>query len=287
MAEQFSIHALCQNLGVSRSGYYEHKAKAERPRLQDDQRIISHMRTIHDDGRQAYGIRRMRRELGKIEIRCGSVRTSRLMAQAGLHSSAARRFRPQTTDSSHALPVSPNLLRTEQPPTSPDKVWVSDITYLWTKEGWVYLATVMDLFSRRIVGWHCDSTMETKLIIGAMTKALKSRKPPKGLIFHSDRGSQFASRDFRHLLSQHKIVQSMSRKGNCYDNAAKESFYGRFKVECYHRANAETLRDAQLIVFDHIEGFYNPTRSHSSLNYCSPVEFENAYWNNVQKAACA
>jgi putative transposase len=215
----------------------------------------------------------------KRDIGCGSARVGRLMDEGGLRPELGQRFCPQTTDSAHGLPVAPNLLREHGALTAPNQVWSSDITYLWTRQGWVYLATVMDLFSRTIAGWHIEPTIEARLVLTAISKAIAARRPARGLLFHSDQGSQYASTSVRNLLVQHGIRQSMSRRGNCYDNAAQESFFGRFKRECYHRHDVAGLHEARLITFDHIEGFYNTRRLHSSLQFRSPHQFEQAYWS--------
>ena len=185
-----------------------------------------------------------------------------------------RSFRPQTTDARHPHPIAPNVLATRPRPQAVDRVWVSDITYVFTTQGWLYLAAVMDLYSRKIVGWATADHLQTSLVAAALKNALNTRHPRPGLLHHSDRGCQYASADYRQVLSSLKALPSMSGKGNCYDNANMESFWSTLKTESLHRQQFQTHHQAQLAIFDYIETFYNPKRLHSALGYCSPVEYE-------------
>jgi transposase InsO family protein len=197
------------------------------------------------------------------------------MKKLGIKPRVKKKFRVQTTDSNHDHPIAPNLLDQVFTAERPNQVWLSDITYIPTGEGWLYLASILDLFSRSIVGWSMSSSLEAAGAIAALKMAVDRRSPPSGLIHHSDRGVQYACKDYRKLLKQHGIVPSMSRKGNCYDNAMKESFFHTLKTELVVHENYRTREEARASLFDYIEAFYNRQRSHSSLGYCSPLEFEN------------
>ena len=197
------------------------------------------------------------------------------MRQAGLAGRQRRRFRVRTTDSAHGLPIAPNRLLVSAPPPQPDRVWVSDITYVATAQGWLYLAAVMDLCSRRIVGWAMAASLQESLVLGALQMALNHRQPLTGLIIHSDRGSQYAGKAYRKLLAQHGLLASMSRRANCYDNAAMESFWSTLKMECLFRHRFPGHAEARQAIFRYIEAFYNPRRLHSALGYRSPLDFES------------
>lgn len=205
------------------------------------------------------------------------------MRRAGLTVKVKRKFR-LTTDSKHGLPIAENLLDRQFEQKAPNTAWVSDITYIWTDEGWMYLATTMDLFSRKIVGWAMDDHMRTDLVTRALQMAIEKRRPAPGLIHHSDRGSQYASKEFRKLLKKHGILPSMSRKGDCWDNAVMESFYRSLKVERVHRDRYKDHRQARTAVFEYIEAFYNTVRMHSTLGYQSPNEFEAKHFTEVSAA---
>jgi transposase InsO family protein len=260
-------------LEVSRSGFYAWLKREESARSREDRRLLSEIKEIHKGSRGTYGVPRVHEELRTRGKRCGKNRVARLMRGAGLQSKVRRRFR-KTTDSSHSRPVAPNLLEGKPVPERPNEVWVADITYIPTAEGWLYLASIMDLCSRLIVGWSMDATLKTSLVLGALRMALGRRSPGRGLIHHSDRGSQYASEAYQEVLREHGIACSMSRKGNCYDNAFKESFYHTLKTElvCHERYPSRTA--ARASVFDYIEVFYNRERRHSSIGYHTPSEFE-------------
>jgi transposase InsO family protein len=229
----------------------------------------------HRESRQTYGSPRIRIWLQEHGQSCGRQRISRLMREAGLNSRLRRRFRPVSlTDSNHDLPVAPNLLRDLATPLQRDAVWVADITYVETTEGWLYVSGVLDRYTRRCVGWAMGDTLATTLPLAALDMALKQRKPSAGLVHHSDRGVQYASTAYRQRLAQAGVIPSMSRRGNCYDNAAMESFWSSLKRELVHRCKFATRAQAKAAIFEWIEVFYNRTRFHSALGFKSPVDFE-------------
>lgn len=235
--------------------------------------LLSEIRVIHRKSRETYGSPRVTAELRDRGIRCGRNRVARIMRDNGICAKMRRKFK-RTTDSRHNLPVAANLLDQDFAVGRPNSVWAGDITYVPTDEGWLYLATVLDLYSRQVVGWSMKRRMTRDLVVDALKQAVGRRKPPPGLIHHSDRGSQYASGEFQELLNKHGFLCSMSRKGNCYDNACVESFFGTLKTEmiCFERY--KTRDDARRSIFEYIEVFYNRQRKHSTLGYKSPVEFE-------------
>lgn len=271
--DEFSIALLCQVMEVSVSSYYAWQKRPESERKEENQQIVAKIKDIHKQSRQTYGSPRMYVELKKQNISCSENRVARLMK---LHQIAAKRKRRfvVTTDSKHDLPVAENILNQNFQATKSDQKWATDITYIWTKEGWLYLAVVLDLFSRKIVGWAMDANMERWLVINALKMALQSRHPPKGLLHHSDRGSQYASNDYQQVLSDNNICCSMSRKGNCYDNAVMESFFATLKQELVYHHLYQDRKEAKQEIFEYIQVWYNRKRSHSSLGYLSPEEFE-------------
>jgi transposase InsO family protein len=271
----------CQTLAVSRSGYHAHKLKHRRPRLIEDTALAAEVHTAFQLGRHAYGAPRIRKQLHGTGRKAGTRRISRLMRQQGLRVQQKRRFLPRTTITDKDSPIAANLLLKAPAPHRLNQVWVTDITYLPTKQGWLYLAAEMDLYSRRIIGWSTHHTLETLLPAKALEKALATRGPQlDGLLHHSDRGCQYTSAAFRSRLSLSGITQSMSRSGNCYDNAAIESFWASLKAECFSGPEPLTHAQANSMLFDYIETFYNPSRLHSSLGYLSPIDFENSLNNN-------
>lgn len=271
------IQTLCTLLRVSRSGYYDWCARARqpRPRAQANAALAGRLHQLYHQHERVYGSPRLHRLLQAEGRRCGRHRVARLMRQAGLVGRQRRRFRVRTTDSTHGLPIAPNRLLAAAPPPQPDRIWVSDITYVATASGWLYLAAVMDLCSRRIVGWAMANHLEQSLVLAAVRMALASRQPAAGLIIHSDRGSQYAGVAYRRLLVQHGSLASMSRRANCYDNAAMESFWSTLKMECLFRSRFTTHADARQAIFRYIEAFYNPRRLHSALGYRSPLDYES------------
>lgn len=269
------MQRICAALGVSRSGYYAHCHKPGGARRRQDAELRGAVAECFKASRQTYGTPRLRMDLRGLGHRVGRRRIARLMREQGLRPKQKRRFVPRTTDSRHGRPVAPQKLLGRAATDAPGQVWVSDITYIPTGEGWLYLAAEMDLFSRRIVGWDARGHMERSLVIGALENAVAASSGPlRGLLHHSDQGSQYASHDFGAALGALGIEPSMSRRGNCYDNAAMESFWATLKAECFDREMPTTRRQARSMIFDYIETFYNPRRRHSSLGYLSPVQFE-------------
>jgi len=274
MAQEYPIKDLCQVLCVARSSYYAWRRRPPSRRTLDNRLMRERLATLFISHRQVYGSPRLTVCLQRLGIPCSRNRVARQMRALQLKARQKRAFKPKTTHSNHPHPIAPNLLGTAPKPQAPNRVWVSDISYIFTAQGWLYLAAVMDLYSRRIVGWATSPSLETSLVKEALQQAWLKRRPAPGLLHHSDRGIQYASSAFRALLHSYKIQPSMSRRANCYDNAAMESFWSSLKTECLHRKNFQTHHQAQLALFDYIETFYNPKRLHSALNYQSPLDFE-------------
>ena len=276
MKDEYSILSLCANLAVSPSGYYAWQQRRTRPspRALANQALTQTIGHLHAQSRQTYGSPRLVAALRQQGHHHGRNRIARLMKASGLCGRQRRRFRVQTTDSNHDQPIAPNRLAQAPKATAPNQLWVADITYIQTQEGWLYLAAILDLYSRKIVGWAMSQQIDTSLVLSALEMALRHRQPPANLLFHSDRGVQYASTVYRHALSQAGLVASMSRKGNCYDNATMESFWSTLKLELIYRRNFETRIQARSQIFDFIETFYNRQRSHSALGFHSPVDFE-------------
>jgi putative transposase len=273
MASVYNICELCRALGVSRSGYYAWQGRGPGPRAQQNQLLRSKLKELFDGNRRVYGSPRLTVSLRKEGLRCSRNRVARHMRALGLRARQKKAFKPRTTDSHHPHPIAPNRLAGTKA-QAPNEVWVSDITYVSTQQGWVYLAGVMDLCSRKIVGWATANHLQSSLVKEAMNQAIANRSPGPGLLSHSDRGVQYASGDYRQLLEKISSVPSMSAAGCCYDNAAMESFWSTLKTEWLHDKDFRTLREAELAIFDYIETFYNPRRLHSALGYQSPVDFE-------------
>jgi len=269
----YGVDLLCRVLGVSRSGFYASRTRAVSPRQQTDQQLAVHVAAAHAASRQRYGSPRVHHELRTQGHEIGRHRVARMMREQGLQARKTRRFQT-TTDSNHGLPVAANVLDRQFTVDAPNVAWVSDITYLWTREGWLYLAVILDLFSRRVVGWTLSDQIDRRLVLDALAMALRNRRPGPGLLFHSDRGSQYASDDVQACLKAHGIVGSMSRKGNCWDNAVAESFFSTLKMELVHDADWRTHAQAMAAVAEYIEIFYNTQRRHSALGYLSPMAFE-------------
>jgi transposase InsO family protein len=276
MKNDFSILSLCRTLEVSTSGYYDwhQRQVCPGPRALENQTLAQEIGLIHAQSRHTYGSPRVMHELRKKGQRHGRHRIARLMKEKGLCGRQKGRHRVRTTDSNHDHPIAPNRLAQAPRATAPNQLWVADITYIETAEGWLYLAGVLDLYSRKIVGWAMSERIDTSLVLKALAMALVHRAPPANLLFHSDRGVQYASGDFRHALGQASLLASMSRKGNCYDNATMESFWSTLKLELVYRCLFPTRARARAEIFDYIEVFYNRQRTHSSLDYNSPVDFE-------------
>ena len=276
LAGEHPVRKLCRTLGVARSAYYAAQKKAQRPRAKDNARLGAKARELFEASGRTYGSPRLTVALRRAGEQCGRHRVARLMARAGLRARQKRRFRPRTTDSHHLCPIAPNhLAERASPPARPGEVWQADITYVATKEGWLYVAGVLDACSRRIVGWVADDTMPTALVARAFERAVQTQRPAPGLLHHSDRGSQYASDAYRELLRCHGAVSSMSRAGNCYDNARMESFWATLKTELIDGQVFATRAEAKSAIFSYIEIFYNRTRLHGALGFYSPVDFEH------------
>lgn len=276
MKGEHPVRRLCELLAVSRSGYYRWQARRLTKRQRDDTHLAAQLAAAHTRSRQNYGAPRLVAELRAAGTAISKRRCARLMKACGLQGRKKHRRRPRTTDSRHAHEPAENLLAKTMAPTGPNQTWVTDITYIETAEGWLYLAALLDVWSRRIVGWACGPTLHVSLVLTALQAALRQRRPARGLLHHSDRGVQYACQDYAAALAAAGLVGSMSRRGNCYDNATMESFWSTLKTETGLDAAVPISRRAtELIVFDYIETFYNPTRRHSSLGYLSPVAFEN------------
>jgi len=264
---------MCRVWEVSRSGYYSWLKHQVGVRERENDSLLVHIRQAYVRGRGTYGSPRITAELRSNGIACGKNRVARLMKQNGIKAKTKRKFKG-ATKSCHELLVAENLLSRRVPAEVSNRVWVSDITFIWTREGWTYLAAILDAFNRQIVGWSMGDALNHGILAEALEKAWRKRKPEAGLIFHSDRGTQYASYAFRDLLDRYGFVQSMSSTGHCYDNALMESFFHTLKTELIYFEKYRTKQEARGSVFEYIEIFYNRTRRHSSLNYCSPAEFE-------------
>ena len=279
--EEFEVSVMCDVLEVSRSGFY---AWCERPaseRALANEALLVEIKRIFAENRCLYGPVRVWKALQEQGIPCGKGRVERLMRENGIRVQPKKRYTVTTQADESKIPA-PNLLDRDFSAEKPNRKWVADITYIWTQEGWLYLAGVMDLFSRRIVGWAMAEHMTAQLVCDAFDMAIQQRKPDEGLLHHSDRGSQYTSHLFQDRLHSAKAIASMSRKGNCYDNAAMESFFGTLKSELVDRTTYRTRAEAQTDVFFYIEGFYNRTRLHSYLGYKSPQTFEENYLQQQQ-----
>ncbi len=264
---------MCRVLEVSKSGYYAWKYRDKSQRGIDNDQLIIEIKRVFLEYRETYGSPRVCNDLNKQGIPCSENRVARLMRLDNLVAVQRRKFKV-TTNSKHSWPVAPNLLDRNFITTRPNKVWVSDITYIWTWEGWLYLAFVLDLYYRGVIGLAMSERMTDDLTQSALNQAIMRRNPPEGLMHHSDRGSQYASGDYQALLKEHKITPSMSRKGDCWDNAVSESFLHTLKVEMVNRSRFKTREKAKGDIFEYVETFYNRKRAHSTLGYMSPFEFE-------------
>ena len=270
----FPVHRLCRVLRVSASGYYAWAVRPASQRQRDDMVFLAHIREQHARNHRSYGRQRMRAELQSQGIAVGERRVARLMRDNGIAVVRSRKFK-RTTDSNHSHHIAPNLLDGNFQASAPNEKWAGDISYLWTAEGWLYLAVVIDLYSRRVIGWAVSDRLKRDLPIAALQRAIALRQPRPGVIHHSDRGSQYCSRDYRTILENQGFLASMSGKGNCYDNAAVETFFKTIKAELIWRNRYETRAQAQNDLFSYINGFYNPRRRHSYLGNISPVKYES------------
>jgi putative transposase len=269
----FPVRVLCRALGVTRSGYYAWQRRPLSARAQQDRQLTRQLRVVHAESRQTYGRPRRHRALRAGGIRIGEKRVPRLMRAAALDAHGRRRFRV-TTESAHRLPGVTNQLARRFAVTTPNTVWAADIPALWTRQGWCDLAVILDLASRRVVGWAVRPTLETELVLAALPLALGRRRVRPGLLHHSDRGRQYASAAYQPLLAAHGLTPSMSRVGNCWDNAPVESFFSGLKAELLPQRPWDTHRTAHAAIADHIEAFYNRRRLHSALDFRSPADFE-------------
>ena len=277
----FPVALMCRLLAVSRAGFYAWRRRPVAPRAHQDERLALAVAAIYAENHGRYGSPRVQMELRARGQRSGRKRIARLMRIQGLRARPRRRYRT-TTDSRHGLPVCPNLLARRFAVAQPNTAWVTDMTYIWTLQGWLYLAVIIDLFSRRVVGWSMSERIDRKLALDALRMALAQRRPPRGLIHHSDRGSQYASGDYQQLLAEHGIRASMSRRGDCWDNAVAESFFASLKLELVYQVQWPSRSAARKALFEYLELFYNRRRRHSSLGYLSPAEFE---WSNHRRVA--
>jgi putative transposase len=270
---EFRVVKMCSVFGVSKSGFYDWLGRDKSEREKEKNEIMNEIRKLFYENLEVYGSPRIMRELHKMGIYISEKTVGRYMSEMGLRAIPEQRF-IVTTDSNHDNPIYDNILNREFNPDQPDRVWVTDITYIWTLEGWMYLATVMDLYSRKIIGWNMDSKMTKELPLVALNRAISLRNPSEKLIHHSDRGSQYASKDYIARLKEFDIQISMSRKGNCYDNACIESFHATLKKELVYRRRFKTREEAKKAVWHYTMSFYNEKRSHSTLGYVSPNEYE-------------
>jgi putative transposase len=279
----FPVAFMCVRLEVSSSGFYAWRKRPPSSRALEDDRLLQEIRAAHAESHGRYGSPRVHRELAAKGIHVNKHRVARLMRENGLRGRRRRRFR-HTTDSNHAMPIAPNTLARDFTADAPNEVWVTDITYIPTREGWLYLAAILDLYSRRVVGWSMSDRITRQLTLDALMMALRARAPATGLVHHSDRGSQYASADYRAALAIAGIECSMSRKGDCWDNAVAESFFATLKTELVHDTDWITRAEARSAIFEYLEVFYNRQRRHSSIGYVSPEEFELKY-KEQEKAA--
>ena len=272
----FPVRVMCRVLQVSATGFYDWLQRQPSVTEQRREELAVLIRRIHADVKGRYGSPRMHAELIARQFPCSVNTVAKVMKSLGLRAISHRKFRVRTTDSSHEFPVARNELDQDFTATKPNEIWLSDITYIPTREGWLYLAAVEDLYSRRVVGWSMGTSLESRLVVDALHMAVAQRFPGAGLLAHSDRGSQYASDHYQRVLSNHGITCSMSRAGNCYDNAPMESFFASLKKELVHHQDYPTIEAAKASVFEYIEVFYNRVRRHSSLGYVAPEEFESA-----------
>lgn len=276
-AKADKVMRLCKVLGISRSGYYARMNRSESDRSRIDRRLLVLIRASFEGSGKTYGAIRVHQDLRDEGCGCGKNRVARLMHENGLKSVHRFKYRPQTTDSAHAQAISPNVICQDFTAKYPNQKWGCDLTYLPTDEGWLYVAIVLDFYSRKIVGWATGLSLEATLCCDALNMACLRRNPPQELIHHSDRGVQYASDQYRALLQSYQLTQSMSRKGNCYDNAMVESFFHTMKVERTNRKRYRTRAEAMADIQDYIERFYNNQRRHSALDYMCPTQYERAH----------
>jgi len=271
---EFPVNVMCRVLQVTRSGYYAWRKRAPSATAERRAKLTDQIRHVHERSRAVYGSPRVHRDLIAEDVRCSKNTVAKLMRAAGLRSKMHRRFRVRTTESRHAHPIAPNRLNRAFCQPQPDRAWAADITYVRTAEGWLYLAVVIDLCSRKIVGWATSDSLAADLCLRALRLAIEQRRPQNEVLHHSDRGVQYACDDYQGLLTRYGLQASMSRRGNCYDNAVAESFFGTLKTELVYHEHYTTQEVARQSLFEYIEVFYNRRRRHSSLGHLSPVEYE-------------
>ena len=277
----YSLDCMCRCFSVSRSGYYAWLQRKPSQRLQRRLALDEQVKTLFHKHKQRYGAERLQRKMPQENGKYPDLKTiAASLKRQGLVAKAARKFKA-TTNSKHNLPVFDNLLQQDFSATAPNQKWAGDITYLWTDEGWLYLAVIIDLFSRQVIGWSMSERMTADLACDALRMAIFRRKRPKGVIVHSDRGSQYCSHVYRQLLQQHELLGSMSAKGCCYDNACAESFFHSLKVEAIHGERFNTREAMRQTVFEYIEIDYNPVRLHSTNGFLSPIEFETQFYQSL------
>ncbi|WP_281274656.1 IS3 family transposase [Lysinibacillus telephonicus] len=280
---EFRVAKMCEVLGVSRSGYYEWLNRPKSNQKERKEKLTSQIKRVYLDSRRNYGSPKITKQLNSEGVHVSQKTVSRIMKDEGIRSKTVKKYKA-TTNSKHNLPIYPNLLDQQFKVERPGQAWVADITYIWTSEGWLYLATIMELFSRRIIGWAMDTRMTKELVILALKRAIKTQTPTSGLIHHSDRGSQYASKEYQQVLRTNGIITSMSRKGNCYDNACIESFHSVIKRELVFHEKYKTRDQAKKSIIEYIVSFYNYKRIHSYTNYMSPIAYEKQYFEVLQKA---
>ena len=269
----FPIEFMCDVFRVSRSGYYAWRKRGRSDQEAKRNSLLRSIEDIYKGSRGAYGSPRVFKVLQGMGHKVSKTKIERIMKFNGIRAKTKKKFRV-TTDSNHNLPVAPNLLKRNFSPSKPNQTWAGDITYCWTREGWLFLAVVVDLYSRQVIGWSLEKTMTTELVTSALDQACAKRTPGLGVVFHSDRGSQYCSKSFRKALRRYHMVQSQSRKANCWDNACVESFFHTLKTEALYHEDFKTREEARSFIFEWVEGFYNRNRIHSTLGYKSPVDFE-------------
>jgi putative transposase len=274
------VEKMCKVFNISRSAYYRWLKNPITQKKQEDDQLLREIKRVHKESRETYGVRRVTAQLNKEGIPCGRKKVGRLMVENNIFCRSKKKFKA-TTNSNHSLPIAPNLLNQNFIAEKPNQIWCGDITYISTEEGWLYLAAIVDLYTRKIVGWSMSTSLSRHLAIAALDQAVKRERPEEGVIFHSDRGVQYAAYDYQNRLKKYNMTQSMSRKGNCYDNALMESFFSSLEKDTIFDKKFNTRSDARLEIVDYIETFYNPKRLHSSLGNKSPREFEIDYYKEV------
>jgi len=271
--EAFSIARMCKVMQVSRSGYYAWRDRPAGEQANRNKELLQHIHRIHRQSRQAYGAKKTWLALNEVGVACGKHRVARLRKQAGIEARRKRRFR-LTVENHATAPAAPNLVQRQFRVDEPDRIWVGDMTFIRTRQGWLHLAILLDLYSRRVVGWSMSARPDLALVLNALNMALEQRQPKRGLIHHTDQGPIYAARAYRERMQEKGLMPSMSAKGNAYDNAVAESFFGNLKNELMHHSDFESRDAARAAIFDYIELFYNRSRMHQSLGYVSPVAFE-------------